>query len=129
MRGVEAQGGDSAVLLELRRRCEIAGDKHLYVSTELLSAAYGEMLRSGVRPIAVLNRWQADSARLLHIVRWAGLTLISTSRLPIRLRDSGRGCRRSRGVPIADVAAPSQGETKHAQIPGAYARLGQQAHR
>ncbi len=129
MRGTGAKGRDSGVLLELRRRCEIAGDKHLYVSLELFSTAYREMLRSGIRPTAVLNRWQADSARMLHTVRWAGLTLISTSKLPILLRDSYNSCRRSKGMPTADVAAPERGGIKHAQVSDSYPRLSQQAHR
>ena len=79
---------DGGILPGLRRRCEVTGEKDLYVSVETISRAYEEMLRSRILPKAAFNRHQADSGRLLHTVRWAGLTLISTSVMPIRLRPS-----------------------------------------
>ena len=88
MESIGLRDVDGRILPELRRRCEVTGGKDLYVSTEMISRAYGEMLRSRTRPTATLNRRQADSGRLVHTVRWAGLTLISTSTVPIRLERS-----------------------------------------
>ena len=84
MESIGLRDVDGRILPELRRRCETTGDKCLYVPRDVLSKAYAEMLLSRNRPAATLNRRQADSARLLHTVKWAGLKLISTSEMPIR---------------------------------------------